>query len=317
MPFFQSFHVKMSSGQAGTTMQAIERVQSANINYSVPRADIGHLGRFKPLNQRPVVNYIPITYSVDVVKSSKEIETNFGLVNTTGVGIVIGKTNGSNLSDWGARNFEFYNAHTNSTSYMNKITLLSGCLNSYTVNATIGEPAKLSFGGESLEYKIESSNLAKEDTNYSASIVRTQDIFISGVEFSGVGLTGVNIQSFSLSLNFNRQAIGHFGEKFPDRPINGVAANLSINGYVEGFSNSSGVSGLDCGFPLTGSIYFTLVPSCSGASNATTYIVTNPYVDSLNLGASVGAFTSFDIGLSVPVSISPQETLEGSNLVII
>jgi hypothetical protein len=315
MPFFQSVQVKMSSGN-GTGMQSLERVQSASYNYSVPRADVGQLGRFKMLNQRPVINYTPVSFSIDAVKSSKEIETNLGLLNTTGVGIAIGKANGLNISDFGVRNLEFYNSNPSASTNFDKHTILSGCLNSYSVSAAVNEPAKVSFNGEAFDVRIENNTEAVTNTNLATAIVRGQDVSITGIQFSGFGLTGFRPNNFSLNLSFGRQAVGYFGQKFPERPVTNVGATLSMNGFYEGANPLSGLSTLDCGFPLTGSIFLTLVPSCSGGGLATTYQCVNPYLDSFNFGATIGSFTSIDLGLSIPISVNPAEAADGSNLII-
>lgn len=314
MPFFQSVQVQMSSG-VGTGMQSIQRVQSASYNYSVPRADIGQLGRFKMLNQRPVVNYTPVSFSIEGIKSTKEIETNWGLLNPTGVGVVIGKANGFNIGDYGVRNIEFTNSSPNASVNFDKHTILSGCLNSYSVNAAVNEPARVSFNGEAFDVKIESDSSAKIDTNISTSIVRGQDVLITGIQFSGFGVTGFKPQNFALNLSFGRQAVGYFGQKFPERPVTNVGATVSLNGFYEGSNPLSSLSTLDCGHPLTGTIFLTLVPSCSGGA-ATTYQCVNPYLDSFNFGASMGSFTSMDLGLSIPISSNPTEISDGSNLII-
>jgi hypothetical protein len=315
MPFFQSQHVKISTGN-GEGFQSIERIQSATWGFQIPRADISNLGRFKPLNERPVINYTPISYSIDAIKSSREIETNLGLINTTGVGIVLGQTNGTSLTNYGTRNLEFLNGASNSANYDTKVTVYSGCLNSYSMNVSIGEPAKVSFNGEGFDYKVEAFTDAKDNTNFATALVRAQDTFYTGIQFSGAGVTGLNVQSFGLNLSFGRQAIGYFGRKFPDRPITSINASISVNGFLEGFSPLNNLSHFDCGHPLTGSIFVTLIPSCSGAGAGTTYEITNSYIDSVNFGSSVGSFTSVDFGLSLPISVSATEAANGSNLKI-
>jgi hypothetical protein len=316
MPYYQSAQVKMSSGEAGTTFQTIERVQSATVGYQIPRVDVSQLGRFAQLKERPVVNYTPVSFSIEAIKSSKEIELNFGLINSTGVGILVGNGNGNTISGYSARNLEFINSQSNSANYDNKFTVLSGCINSYSVSANVGDFAKVSINGEGLDLKVESFSNAKENTLVSSSLVRSQDISISGIQFSGAGLTGFTPQSFNLGINFSRQAINQFGQKFPSRQVNGVSASLSMNGFLEGVNPVGGLSGFDCGTSLTGSIFLTLVPSCSGAGPATTYKITNPYIDSFNLGASVGSYTSVEIGMSLPISVLASEAADGSNIII-
>jgi len=316
MPYYQSTQVKMSSGTAGTTFQTVERVQSATVGYQIPRVDVSQIGRFSPLKERPVINYTPVSFSVEAVKSSKEIETNFGLVNTTGIGILLGKTDGSSVAGFGARNFEFLNSQANAATYENKLTILSGCLNSYSVSANVGDFARVSFNGEGLDLRVENFTGTKENIAVPTALVRSQDVSISGIQVSGAGLTGFSPQSFNLSVNFTRQAVALFGQKFPTRPMTAIAASLSMNGFLEGINPLSGLSHFDCGNALTGSIFITLVPSCSGASAATTYRVVNPYIDSFNLGSSVGAYTSAELNMSLPISIDASEAADSSNLII-
>jgi hypothetical protein len=315
MPLFNSAEIKMSSGAAGTNYQFVERVQSISFNYAPPRTAISHLGRYKALNQRPVVNYTPVSLSVEAIKSSKEIETNFGLINNTGVGIVFGG-NSNSVDGFGCRNFEILIAQPNASIYQNGVNIYSGCLTSYSVSASVGEPARTSFAVEGLDMVISGNNSLRNSTDYESRIIKPEDVIISGIEFSGFGVTGVVVQSLNLGLNLGRQSLFKLGTKFPDRPVTEINATVSINGFIEGLSYLSGLSSFDCGNTYTGSFFFTLSPSCySGTNpNATTYVIVNPTLDSFNLGASVGSFVSVDLSFSAPISINSGEG--GSNLII-
>ena len=313
MPLFQSAEVYLSSGAAGSTGQLIERLQQVSVNWSVPRQNVSNLGRFKPLNNRPVVNYIPVSFSLDAIKSSKEIESNFGLLNSTGVGTVF-KSFSNNIDGFGCRNLNILIAPANSEIYNGQINVYSGCLSSYTVSASVGEPARVSCAGEGLDYQNINNFNAKNNFSTESNLIKPENVSISGINFSGIGITGLNIQSFNLSLNLNRQSIFKLGQRFPERPVTEISATLSVNGFLEGLSYFSGLGSLVCGEPMTGSMYFTLIPSCSGGP-ATTYIAVTPYLDSFNLGASIGAFTSVDLSFSIPISINSGEG--GSNLIIL
>lgn len=315
MPLLNSAEIKMSSGVAGTSYQFIERVQSINFSYAPPRTPVSHLGRFKPLNQRPVVNYTPVSLSVDVIKSSKEIESNFGLINNTGVGIIFGGDSNV-INGYGCRNFEILIAQPNATVYQNGVNIYSGCLTSYNVSASVGEPARASFAVEGLDMTISGNNTERNSTNYESRIIKPEDVIISGIEFSGFGVTGVTVQSMNLTLNLNRQSLFKLGTKFPNRPVTEINATVSLNGFIEGLSYLSGLSEFDCGNTYTGSFFFTLSPSCYSGANpgATTYVLVNPTLDSFSVGASIGSFTSVDLGFSAAISVNSGEG--GSNLII-
>lgn len=315
MPLFNSAEIKMSSGAAGSTTQFIERVQTVGVNYSPPRISVSNLGRFKPLTNRPVVNYTPVSISVDAIKSSKEIEINWGLLNSTGVGMVFANPS-NNIAGFGCRNFEVLIVQPTSNVYQGQINVSSGCLSSYSVSASVGEPARVSFSAEGLDLSMAEVSTTRMVNNYETTIVKPENVSVSGIDFSGFGITGLSLQNFNLSLSIGRQSLFQLGTRFPNRPVTEINASLSVNGFLEGISYFSGLRAYDCGNPYTGTLYFTLVPSCSGGLNGTTYILVNPTLDSFSLGASVGSFTSVDLSFSAPISIVSGEAINGSNLII-
>ena len=182
-------------------------------------------------------------------------------------------------------------------------------------NASVGDVARVSFGGEAFDLSATPNSLARSGVTYDSEIVKSDTINISGIDFSGIGFTGISIQSFSLGINFNRQSFFDFGNRFPRRIMNEANATLQIQGFVEGINYYyQSLSGFNCGAYQIGTYYFTLVPSCS-PNPGTTYQVINPYIDSVNFGAQVGNYLSVDITMSIPLSINTTE-LNGSNLII-
>lgn len=314
---YQAGQVKLSSGLAGTSMGAIERVQSVKINVNIPRANVSALNRSKPLAQRPVINYTPIDFSFDFVKSNNSIETMLGLVNSTGVTTQI--TNAQALGNsWAVRNAQVYFAPTASSSYNGLLDLKSGVLTNYSVQGSVSEPVRGSVGMQFFDMSGSVNTTARDTVTYGAEVVKPEGSYLTGILFTGYGVTGVTIQSFSLGVGFNRTQVFQLGgTPFPvDRPMTEASASLQVQGYFEGVNNSlTGLSQYSCGNPTFGNVYLTLLPSCSSAA-PTTYTLTNPYLDSQSIDGQVGGFSTCSFSFSLPLPINPSETTDGSVLTI-
>mgnify|MGYP000437791903 CR=1 FL=1 len=305
MPKYNAVEVSMSSGQNGTENIFLKRVQSASWNYTVPRYDSRVLGRFKQLSDRPVINYTPVTYSIEMLKSDNVAEQHLGLTHSSGVGIILGTGgDGNSLLRYAARDFNYLISDPSKLFYENEWNIKTGVLTSYTVNASVGDIARISFGGEGFDLRTTPNNQPRSGVTYTSDIVKNDGISLSGISFSGTAITGISIQSFSIGLSFNRQSFFDFGTRFPRRVLSEANATLQIQGFVEGIaSNFVGLSGFNCGGFETGTYYFTLIPSCS-PTPGTTYAVVKPYIDSVNFGAQVGNYISVDIGMSIPIGIN-------------
>lgn len=312
--FFQGAELRISSGSAGSSVAPLDRIQSVGVSYQKPTTSISVLGRFKPLDDRPVVNYTPVSLSFDFIKSSKTVESNIGLINVNGVGLNL--ANSESVNGYGLRNFEIGMSSTRQSTHSNKIVISSGALNSYSIQGSVGEPARGSCSFECFDWTNESDNTTKTSQNYSGELVKPEDTFISGIQFEGFGVSGLMVQSFNLGLSVGRSASFRLGKKYPERPVTSVSASLQINGFLEGLgANFTGLSSFDCGAPITGSYYLTLIPSCSTES-ATTYKITNPHLDSHSISAAVGNFVGVDLSFSIPISIVESEAASGPNLTI-
>lgn len=317
MPNLSALEVKMSSGQAGTTFQTVDRVQSASYGLTLEKSINRALGRFKPLEGQPKTNFTPVQLNVSFIKASKEIETNFGLVNSTGVGIVFGGTDGLTVAGYGARNFQLLHAPSQSNNYNGETDLWSGVLTSYNITASVGQPVQGSFSVEAVDFTNPGNTAGRNTVSYATSAIIPENVRISGIDLSGVGFAGISIQNFSLGLSFSRQSAIALGSRIPSRIISDVNATISIDGYFEGaLSSFSGARQFNCGQAYTGSFWMTLVPAC-GDGEATTYIIRNPYVDSLQVGAQVGNFTSLSLQFNCPISVNSGEAVSGSNVIIL
>lgn len=313
---YNGLEASISSGAAGVLNQNIDRLQSVTIGYNIPRAKISTLGRFKTLDTQPVINYTPVSFSANYIKSDNSIESNIGFVNPTGIGIVFANTDATQIAGFGARNLVALVSPAQGNNFYGQMNVYSGAITSFSVSATINEPVKASFGGEGLDYNFTPNNAGRSVPEYTSQLIRSQDITLSGIDFSGFGFSGLTIQTFDLAINLGRQAAFQMGNRFPKRIPTEIAATLSIKGFFEGINNSfSGLSIYDCGTPYTGTMYFTLVPSCS-ANIPTTYAVVNPFIDSNSISAAIGNFVEVDFQFSIPISINSGEAATGSNLII-
>jgi hypothetical protein len=317
MPIYQGGQVKLSSGLAGTFMGAVERVQNVKIDVNLPRVNVGVMNKSKPLSQRPIINYTPVDFSFDFVKSNISIETMLGLVNTTG--ITAGMTDARTLGNsFAVRNAQVYFAPTASNTYNGLLDLKSGVLTNYSIQGSISEPVRGSVGMQFFDMSGSINNTARDSTAYGAQIVKPEGTYLTGILFTGYGITGVNIQSFSLGVGFNRTQVFQLGgTPFPvDRPMTEATATLQVQGYFEGVNNSmTGLSQYSCGDPTYGNVYLTLLSSCSSAG-PTTYTMVNPYLDSQSLDGQVGGFSTCSFSFSLPLPINPSDTADGSLLSI-
>lgn len=316
MALFQGIELRLTSGFNGTSMMVVERLQNASVSFELPRADVRTLNKFRPELNRPIVNWTPVNLTFDYVKSDNVIETALGLTNQTGV--ICGLVNARALAGYGLRNFEILQAPLESPNYVGQINLISGVLNSYSVSVAVGDIAKTSMSFQLFDVGWAANNNTRTGSNYASTIARGQDTAISGVSFSGFGVSGLSVQSFDLGINISRAEVNNLGNKFPtDRPMVDANATMQVRGFIEaGNTSLTGLGVYDCGTSVNGTFFITVAPSCAGGPS-TTYRVINPYFQSFSQSNSVGNFASVDMSFTVPLPISSVETGGGaSNLII-
>lgn len=322
MPQFAAGQIYLESGLLySSTMQAVQRVTNAKIDYNVPRANVTVLNRGKPLHERPVINYTPVDASFDFLKSDTMIEQSLGLINPTGVVALITDTRGATAT-YGIRSMQVYYAPTTSTNYNGLYDLKSGVLTSYTLQGGVTEPIRGSFSLQFVDMSGSVNVTSRVSTNYSPSPILPAGQSLTGfaststLSLTGLGLTGTTIQSFSFNLGLNHASIMQLGQKFPiERPLTDVNASLQCQGYFEGINNSfTGLTMLDCGGPA-GAVGLTMTPSC-GTNSPSSILMRGCYLDSFSSDAQVGNFTTFAASFSMPIGPNPLETGDGSVLIM-
>lgn len=306
----------MTSGTVDGSFYQLPRVQSIGMGFQIPRTTVPVMGRFKPLDQRPVVNFTAIPISIDFIKGDKSFETNLGLVNPTGVGYILGQADPLSISSYGARNFQVKMAPNNSNNYAGQINISSGVMTSFSLGGSVGDPVKGSVSFECLHWDQVENTGVRNIPAYGANLIKSENMTLTGIDFSGLGITNLVVQSFRLDVSMGRTATIRLGEKYPERRITEMNATLAIQGFLEGINTAiTGLSKYDCGNPTDTDISISLSPSCS-AEAATVITMKKPYLESQQFGAQVGNYTSVDINFACPISTNLYETMAGSNLII-
>lgn len=315
MALFQGVELRVSSGDAGTTMMIVERLQTVSVGGDIARSPIKALNRFRPEVNMPVINYTPVPLSFDIIKGDNILETAFGLTNPTGV--LVGITDSKNLLHYGVRNFEIHQCPLNATNYVGQFNISSGVLTNYSIGVTVGDVAKASYAFQNFDLGWAPNNSAKTGVNYNSTVVRGQDASISGIDISGFGISGFTPQSVNIGISISRTEVSQIGSKFPvSRSIVDATATIQIQGFLEaGNTTLTGLGTFDCGTPVNGSFYVFLTPSCQNGP-ATTYRAVNPYLQSIHFTNSVGNFSAVEVNLTIPLPYSALETGSASNLII-
>lgn len=312
MPLFSAGQVKIESGLSSITMMPIDRATTVGINYNIPRTNVNVLNRSKPLNQRPVVNYTPVDVSVNYYKGDKNVERALGLFNDVTVISGLLETR-QGVASTAVRNIQVYYAPTSASNYNGLLNISSGVLTSYSLQGSVGDPVSATVAFQGLDMSGGYVTNARDSTNYSASLIRPDNVSLTGILFSGVGLTGVTIQSFSFGLNINRTQVLELGKTLPvERPLTDVNASLQVQGFFEGINDA--VKSLEvhrCGAPMDGNIVLDLTPSCSNLES-TKIFVGRPYFDSFNIEGQAGGFSTFSLSLTAPIGANSNEISDGS-----
>lgn len=315
--FYQAAQLAMSSGTVNDVYAMVDRVQDIRVDYQLPRAVTPVIGRFKSLNDQPVINYTPVNMSVGYTKGNKDIERNLGLLNTTGVAVQIGQN--TEVRNWGARNYQIYNAPLQETTYAGQWTVVSGILRSFSLNGSVGDAVRGSFSVEAIDLRQAPNGAAKSVPSYSGQLIKPENQTLTGIDFTGLGYSGLMIQSFSFGVNFNHAQTYRIGTKYPERRVTEASASLQISAFMEGITSTlTSITGFDQGSPMPGQYVLTLQPSC-GPESPTTITMTNPYLVSQQLGIQVGTYTSVELAFALPLSTVPFECTgnnQGSNVTI-
>ncbi len=304
----------MSSGVVNDTYALIQRVSNVSTAFQPPRTQQRVLGRMLPLNQMPVLNYTPVNLSVNYTAANRDVPRNLGLLNTTGLLVQIGQN--TEVTNWGARSFQIYNAPINSPTYAGQWNIVTGVLKSFSLAGSVGGVVEGSFSVEALDQQQVANGNARTIPNYSGTVVKSENMSITGINFTGLGFSGLTIQSFNFQTSINHAATFRLGTQFPERRVTDGVATLQIVGFMEGTTNTiTSLNTYACGNSLTGTFVLALTPGCSNEPPLTITMV-SPYLDSQSVGTQVGNYTEVSLGFTIPLTTVAAETTLGSNVTL-
>lgn len=318
MPQFAAGLIRLESGNLGSSsMIALQGVNNVKVEYSIPRADVGVVNRGKPLHERPVINYTPGEASFEFYHRDTQILQMLGLINASNIITNITDTRGTTATV-GVRSAQVLFAPTNSTSYNGLLDLKSGVLTSLSLQGSVNDPVRGSISLQFLNISGSVNTTSRDTSNYAASLVKPENISLTGISFTGCGLTGVTVQSFAFSVGFSRAGVQQLGQRFPiERPLTDVRASVQVQGFFEGINNSfTGLEMFQCGAPQDTTVSIGMVPACVSPAAAGTINVYRPYIDSFGVDAQPGGFTTFSLSMSAPIGPNPTETGDGSVVTI-
>lgn len=303
MPFFQS---TLGRIQTGNSYLNLERVQGLNINVQLNRTDSSRIGDIIP-ESRPFSALPRIVSTINYIKSDKEIEYAIGLVS--GASIISNLLN-SQILGFGVRNYDFIISDRVSLIPSGAlITLTSGVLTNYSINANVGQNAECSFSVEALDFQVFTNTIPEVQLNVTgAYVVKQENLSISNITLTGLGISDLSLQSFNFNIDFGRTPEFSIGEYYPNRrDLTGpIIGKVTMLGYAESFSNTTGLSKYQNGDYYNGNLVVSMSQSCANNPIVSTYTFKNPYISNFSYSEQVGGYIAFNLELETPVSLQSE-----------
>ena len=304
--FYQSEIVRLiPSGNPNGVI--FPNVQSVSTAFQVSRKESMRLGRFSPTPYRQSEQDPLINVSIDFIPTGGNIFASLGLLGQNSVldGLVSGNYK---FNDLKVQVREMIGGGAS----VGTINLRSGALTNYSFQATVGQTPKTSVSLEFLDIGMDAITAVVPPTVDDAfPTLRSQDIDV--ILPSGIfGVGSIYPQNFTFTLPLARTQVNKIGQRKPvSREISSPCiATFQIQGIIDSFASTQNVSGnslfnLTCGAPMDGEISINVKrPTCTGEATQklVSYLMRNPYLDSVNFSNSVGGYTTVDLQFSIPVT---------------
>ncbi len=310
MPNFQGAELRISSGNKSLDI-ICDNIQSTNISYQNNRQETIYLGNYNPELNKPIINFTPIQLSFSYLKTNNNlIEENLGLLNLSGCFINLVSNN--NINDYSSRDYKLLFRPPNTQNYNGQINLYSGYLSQYNLSANVGNPLACAVTIEALDIESLANNSGQIQIT-GKQIISPESTLITGINFSGLGISGLQIQSFSLNLSIQRNNSFVLGQKFPQKTIVQTNGQIQINGFLNNISQLAKLSTINQNSPEN-NIVLNLKNNCS-TGNFSTITIQKPYLDSKQISNQVGNFANVSLNFLVKPTIRPMEW-SGENIII-
>ena len=306
----------------------LQRVQSINYNFTVPRTDVNQYGQLGQI-ERVIVEVPTVSLDFDYL-----------LAGVTNEKLILGDNSGS-----GSKGV-IYDLNTTSTIEKQKYAIgLSdegkdhldgvlgsnkgfiiedGFLTSYAWNAAVGEVPTASVGVEST--KMEVGTVGATGTKFSATtpaVLRPGNVKFtsaatggainagSGNDVPALGFDILHVQSASVSLDVPRESISRLGDKFEYARLITfpLSATLSLEGIIsqQAASNLTDIVGTaDVAAPDPGFDIALRVGKSSTGVNGIGLKMKNAKIDGHSITSSIGANKSVTLDYTVQVDAGSQ-----------
>lgn len=326
--FFQSEIVTILPSGSVSGQVVIPTLQSVGLDINVQRNDVSRLGRFAPMPFRQAYQFPIIPVQLEYIPTGTNVETALGLMGANSVldNLVVNSQYGHSTIKIQGREMIYNDG--NGDNYFN-FTVTSGVLTNYSFQASVGQTPRVSISLEGVDIGATIDSFSPPTPSDQNPTLRPNDISISFP-------TGIFIadefyeQSVSLTIPLQRTNLYKLGDQKPfSRKIQApIIANAQITAIASSFKattsieNSDEMKNLVCGKRIDGDMLIKVYsPVCTGnyTSEIVNFVIKKPYIDSINIGNSVGNYTTITMNFSIPISPVGNNygyTADESNLII-
>jgi len=299
----------------------LQRVQSINYNFTVPRTDVNQYGQLGQI-ERVIIEVPTVTLDFDYhlagVTNEKSILGNNSGSGSKGVIYDLNTTSSIEKQDYkiGISDEGTDHLAVGSTKGLG-FAISDGFLTSYAWNAAVGEIPSASVGVESTKMAVEAVNTA--GTKFSATtpaVLRPGNVNFRSAPTGGslgsahdvpaLGFNIMHVQNMSVSLDIPRESIQRLGDKFEYARLITfpLSATLSLEGIVssQALNNLTDIVGTestaapDPGFDIAVKIF----KNATGV-NGMGLKLKNAKVDGHSISSSIGANKSVTLDYTVQV----------------
>jgi hypothetical protein len=247
----------------------IQRVQSVNYSFNVPRTDVNQYGQLGQIER--VITEVP-TVSMDftyhLAGTTNETKLLGSGANGASFGLMKDLNNSS--SNYYQQNFTVGLAdegvdYNNSAAHTNKAVVVpNGFLTSYSWTGAVGDVPSASVNLESTEMTVgenENQNVVTPESSSNPVVLRPGNVAFRSAPTTSTGLTtndddlpvmgfdGIHVQSFTVSVDVPRESIQRMGDRYEFARVITfpIQATMSIEAIIseQATSNLSDIVGSD------------------------------------------------------------------------
>jgi len=317
-----------SGNITGNLIQQLDRIQSSNHNFNVPRQDVNEYGVLAAID-RVILDSPTVALDFSYLIRNALNEEKLGLVVDGSSGVLSNLINASQDQ----KNYfilevpegnDAVGGDTNEAA--NGVHGIgNGFISSLSWEGQVGQFPKSTVQVQAFNYKVDigssgnnipainTSNgllitgqayaLPATTTGVGVSVLKPGDITLSLSGVQGYSIADLKIQSFRLNAPITREPIQKLGSRFPFArlirfPIN---ATLEVSAVV-GDLNATDLADVLCNDQAYNLTVNLALPSCSGnGATAVQYTLLGAKLDSQNSSANVGSNNSLTLNWLTPL----------------